>query len=161
MFTFLVNRVTMKKKILWDVHGNFSNELIIPFSHHYFRFYSSFDVKQKLWHTIESLPRKIACYSAVESNGMIFAVCGKESSSAQHAWGFWCYDPSKNIWTRKAHIEKSIQTPRLFKAKRNICFFNDYADFQVYDSVLDRWNMVIIIINSETDFQNNDIRILC
>lgn len=56
---------------------------------------------------------------------------------------FWCYDPTKNIWAKKADIDKSFHKPMLFKAKRNVCIFSASAEFQVYDFARDCWDSVI------------------
>lgn len=80
--------------------------------------------------------------SAVEMDGLIF-ITGKIEKTQNYASNFWCYDPSENVWTAKAHTNLDKRGLELFKSLGSICVCKTGVGFVKYDLATNRWTKVL------------------
>lgn len=136
-----------KRKVVCslNVHGNcnchssFREFKLIAFLVSFLPF--SFANERKRWQIFHPLAFRMEQLSTVQLDGLMY-IAGIVDHSENDSSNFWCYDPNRNIWIEKAHIDLDGDKIHLCKAKHSIFVCNHQVGCLKYDEIADRWSQV-------------------
>lgn len=106
-----------------------------------------FDTENNYWETRAQLPFVPVGISATRVNGFIYV-----SIDDFHYSNFWCYDPERDVWTKKADItaidgmSDTLEDLILFSVKGRIYLCDGHIGVKAYDHADDSWTEVIFYL---------------